>query len=129
MKTPTINPIEKRIEELTTRFERLYRKQADIIKELRGLSHTGESEWVNPEVTDQNRQKYSKRLRPRIGDRVKITNPNQGQLSFGVIQDFCKDGKPRINTGQNRPLVIRINKNVICLEQGNGNEYHGEPKE
>ena len=62
-------------------------------------------------IRQQSERLYNDNFEPRIGDRVRITNPRSGQHPWGTIEGFCRDGKLKIHTdiGQS---ITRLPKNV-----------------
>ena len=59
---------------------------------------------------------YINGIVPEEEDIVRIVNPNKGQARLGKIIDFCKDGKIKVDTDQETP-IIRAPKNVMLLSR------------
>ena len=78
----------------------------------------------DPNLVDKPLKEYSKKYPPRIGDRVTILNPSVGQEHEGMIEGFCRDGKPKIRTSEDHPIVIRTHTNLKCIKRGEGHKWH-----
>ena len=57
---------------------------------------------------------YNDGIAPEEEDVVRIVNPNKGQAKLGKIIGFCKDGKVKIDTDQEAP-IIRAPRNIRLL--------------
>ena len=57
---------------------------------------------------------YTDGIAPEEEDIVRIVNPNKGQAKLGQIIGFCKDGKVKIDTDQETP-IIRAPTNIRLL--------------
>lgn len=75
---------------------------------------------IKPEPSDSTHRLYTGKYAPRVGDKVQIKNPSAGQTCEGIIDSFCKDGKPKIRTSPKGPLVIRTQSNLECISRGSG---------
>ena len=60
---------------------------------------------------------YTNVFKPDVDHIVRIKNPGRDQKRVGRIIGFCKDGKAKINTHQQRS-VIRATKNLVYIDSG-----------
>ena len=123
------------IGDLLQRLELLHIEQAQILSELRKrtgreetlstseppyydtVSSAGDNSMAEQTSSVWSDERYSNVFRPRIGDEVRILNPNKDQKGTGVIQEFCKDGKPRVFVGEGLRYVDRLTKNLVCTKR------------
>ena len=68
-------------------------------------------------ISGEEERAYSNRYTPKIGDKVRITNPRPGQGNRGIITGFCRDGKAKINVGNHLPTVTRSSRNIVNIVQ------------
>ena len=123
------------IEDLLQRLELLHIEQAQVLAELRKrtlreetsstseppyydtVSSTGDNSKSEQTSSIGSAERYNNTFRPRIGDTVRILNPRKDQKDTGVIQEFCKDGKPRVFVGEGLRYVDRLTKNLVCTKR------------
>ncbi len=121
-----VEDITEHIEQLTIERQRLNNELEATIDELRRLRRTQRRHLrQHTETTRQARgiespvvpeRHYTTVERPRLGDHVRIINPRPGQLTTGVIQGFCSDGKVKVfRTGYT--VVTRLPKNVALIRR------------
>ena len=129
------------IGDLLQRLELLHIEQAQILSELRKrtgreetlstseppyydtVSSAGDNSMAEQTSSVWSDERYSNVFRPRIGDEVRILNPNKDQKGTGVIQEFCKDGKARVFVGKGLRYVDRATKNLVCTKRHYPRQY------
>ena len=131
----TIERLQQRIRRLMETLERVHRSEGKILNDLikyqkrldrvlksgkRSSQNTGEKNIdVNTELVQGFFERpYNNAITPRIQHKVRILNPNPSRNERGTIVGFCKNGRVKIDTGDNLPPLIRSKQNIKKSVQG-----------